>query len=219
MLRASELPIMSFRRRIDSITDGWHKYALTLSYLCAARANEICGKPLKSDRGTEALGPPKAAISFDKMEDGTELLLIPLHILKRTNRPLRPVALPLGGYDPWADYLVRCFGRLKDTDPILPFTRRELCGLIERYGFSEVSKTEGRKNPLRHIRTNHLFSYYHFQPNEVTIYCGWDMASSSRAFGGSGSLAEYAHFRYTEYVPKLLRKIPADEIATAPVTT
>lgn len=203
----SELPLIAFRQRITDINEDQHRYAIILSYLGAARANEVCGLSLPSDKHSVALGPTRANVSYQHMEDGSEALLLNLKIEKRKGHPIRTVALPLG-VEPWANYLGTRFDRFGATDLLLPFNRVWLSRILKRYGFVEPKNSSSRRNPLRHDRINHLMSDYRFTIPEVTIYAGWDLATASRAFGGSSTLSEYAHFRWTEYYGKLLRPLP-----------
>jgi hypothetical protein len=211
----SKMSLPEFRHHLEEIQDGWHRYVLTYIYMVAARANEACSLMSPSDAGpsegkssfkTLAIGPRKSDVEYDSYE-GTELLTIRFGTLKRKDHPERIIALPLKSYDPWTDYLSRCFDKLEPTDSLVPFTRQVINSLYRRYGLNEPKKENGasRKNPLRHVRINHLIRYYHFEPFEITLYAGWDMGGSSQAFGGSATVSEYESQMWHLYFPKLLK--------------
>jgi hypothetical protein len=232
------MPILSFRRKVEEISDSWARYCLMLAYLTAGRSNELAGVQLPSDiRPTgaggntssyddgdlfpkdpqgdsaryfsQAIGPKVSDVEYEKMEDGSEAMKITLRTEKRANHPLRIIALPMGPVEPWTQHLRNCFQRFGAADPLVPFNRRQLSRYYLRYGFTEKADTEARKNPLRHVRLNHLLDYYRLSPVEVSLYSGWSLSAASRSVGGAGTLADYAHLRWREYYPRLLKPLPS----------
>ena len=215
------MPILSFRRKVEEISDSWARYCLMLAYLTAGRSNELAGVQLPSDirpgeEGvnvpgffSEAIGPRVSDVEYEKMEDGSEAMKITIRTEKRANHPLRIIALPMGPVEPWTQHLRNCFQRFGAADPLVPFNRRQLSRYYLRYGFTEKADTEARKNPLRHVRITHLLDYYRLSPVEVSLYSGWSLSAASRSMGGAGTLAEYSHLRWREYYPRLLKPLPS----------
>jgi hypothetical protein len=204
------VPLGEFRRRVETIQSRPESYVVKYLYLMGARANEACSLSVKSDvanGNTAALGPRKKDVEWDVFE-GHEVLRITFHTLKRKNRDSRVVALPLGGFDPWTDELSKMFEKLGPDDGLIPFNRRQTTRILNRNGFVIPRKKASMKNPLRHVRINHLISYYGFTPFQVTAYIGWDPATALLAMGGASTLSEYQSIMWPDYFPKLLKPVP-----------
>lgn len=199
--------VPELRRRIDLVDEPLQRYCLIYLYLTASRANEAASVQQPSDKNTVAIGPRKKDITFDTYE-GRELFRISIGTLKRRGRPARIVALPLGGVEPWADYLARQFQKLDNEDSLVPYSRTWLNEVLRRWGFNLKSEKASMKNPLRHIRINHLLSFYGLSPVQVTVYAGWEMGSAIRGFGGSGTAAAYIAQNWQDYFPRLLKPLP-----------
>lgn len=202
---------------IDKINNVSDSYTCKLSYLTGARANEICALG-NAEKNTKPVGPTKQDVGYDSYE-GVEVLKILIRVLKRKEDkgiPLRTVALPLNDYEPWAKDLANWIEKLGVNDPLLPIRRQSLNGILRSYGLYEAALSLEENvnlgivdNPLRHLRIHDLFEYYKLDPLEVVAYTGHKISS---AFRVSDALAKYAHLRWTQYFPKLLKPLPREVI-------
>lgn len=194
--------------RIDKVTEPPKRYTLVYLYETASRANEACGLQRPADKNTAAMGPRRKDVTFDSL-DGHELLRISVSTLKRKGRPVRTVALPLGGVDPWVDYLAKQFGKLDPEDWLVPYTRAWAYQILRENDLLVKAQTEAMKNPLRHIRIGHLIRDYGFTPPEITAFAGWELGATMMGFGGSPTASQYFNARWQDYFPKLLKQIPS----------
>lgn len=209
--------ISEVRGRIEATVDPTARYGLKLAYLTACRANELCGVSQPSDTfalpdntvvvKSRAIGPTRKDVDYDTF-DGVRVMRITLGILKRREEVQKVVALPLsGGFEPWTSGLSEFFSTLAPYEHLLPYPRWRLVKWIKDAGLAQP----GKSNPLRHIRLNHLTTYYGFDGDDRTVYAGWTFASGSRT---KGPQDEYLNLDWREYFPKLLKPLPTSNPMT-----
>lgn len=148
---------------------------------------------------------------LDKYRSGelqVDPLMIKLWLGKIT---LKVIALPCSlRYEPWTTdiikYMLKNKGRLS-----FPITRARLWQIL-RKNLSDIlprKDVHNVKNPLRHFRISHLIEYYNMEPFELTTYAGWTAKSTFNQMGisASSNLDHYAHLRWKNYFPKLLKPL------------
>jgi hypothetical protein len=204
------------RFRIENIHNDFEKFVCAFCYLGALRANEACALG-SGENGTVPLGPVKEDVSYDSFE-GIEVLKILIRVLKRKRDktiPLRVVALPLEDlYEPWSKLIAKRVESLGVNDPIIPIYRQKLNLILSKNGLYEeafaLEENQGLNvidNPLRHLRIHDLFAYYKMDGKEVSTYTGHSLSSVEKV---SSALDRYAHLKWTQYFPKLLKPLPEE---------
>ncbi len=219
--------IKATRQLIDSVTDPKKRFALRLLYLTGARASELAGRPVNTDDIAYGIQAKDVKKGNYRMPDGTveDLVLINIRILKkripnevpiderRERYPKRIVALPLK-YEPWASNILAVANSVKDPSKFLiPNTRKEIWQWISEVGLQGWKDKNGYnlKNPLRHIRANHLISYYQFTPIQLVTYFGWGHQTLGNITGQATSpmLDWYLNLSWQGYIMQLMIPLPS----------
>ena len=148
---------------------------------------------------------------LDKYQSGelqVDPLMIKLWLGKIT---LKVIALPTSKqYEPWTSdiikYMLKNKGKLS-----FPITRQRLWQLMRKNisGILPRKDIHNVRNPLRHFRISHLIEYYNMEPFELTTYAGWTAKTTFNRMGmmASSNLDHYAHLRWRNYFPKLLKPL------------
>jgi len=165
---------------------------------------------LKEEEIVEAFTKFKKTDLLDKWQAG-EIQINPLLIKVLLGKiTLKVVALPTSPkYEPWTTDLLQWIskhGNLNFNMTRVWFwqiLRDNLSGILPKKGKHTM------KNPLRHFRISHLIEYYQMDPYEITSYTGWTIRSTFGQLGISASpnIDAYAHLRWRQYFPKLLKSI------------
>lgn len=123
---------------------------------------------------------------------------------------LKAVALPCSPkFEPWTSDLLKWIQKHHKIS--FDMTRVSFWRILRSNLSSILTKKDKRnlRNPLRHFRISHLIEYYQMDPYEITSYTGWTIRSTFGQLGISASenLDAYAHLRWRQYFPKLLKSI------------
>jgi hypothetical protein len=225
--------VLPFRDMVDSIPKTDARVVLKFAYETGGRVNEIATKGATeyldrevTDRktgqkhhevkeATRPMGPKASDVVFDTYE-GEEVMTVTMTVLKRrvesaTGGPVklaRIVGLPLG-FDPWVKELADYVSMLKPDEGIIPYNRRDISEMLLKSGMTAQAlfgAPPGYKmlNPLRHVRLNHLESFYGFGDEYTRRFFGW----TYMAPGGSSTQRSYEALNWQFYFPKLLKPLP-----------
>ena len=154
------------------------------------------------------------------------------HLEKGEGYPHRLVALPLDKrFDPWAEDLLAWFHDKGDhvafdlnrQDNWEFITRKQkifdgLYYIIKKYHYSTVTGevTEDKTclshprlfkgHGIRHVRTDQLIKYLHFDGFDLGALVGWSMGSSSKVSQAPAQASNYADIReaWPRYIHKLM---------------
>ena len=164
---------------------------------------------------TRAMGPTKDDVSYDTFYD-VKVLKIRMVVLKRKakNVFLRTVALPMSDvFEPWSLGVNAYIQALPENAPLVDLHNNTVNKILHKHGFYDIVKQMTRedliRNPLRHIRYNHLVDYYGFDPWQAPLFFGHKLET---AMSGSGGPADaYASLAWRRYFPALLKPLPKVE--------
>ena len=218
------------RERIEQVDREDVRTCLMCGYLFCARVSELISKISPSDlEHTTPRGPKGSDVRVESFELGPvreKAAVFTISTAKRDGIE-RLVALPLDEkYEPWTSIVYDYFQQRK-KQPCFPFTRQKIWqssrsafkGLkypIERYvlienrGEKKIRKVVDRHmkpfatHALRHMRTRELLERYGFEWDDLSIYGGWTLRSMLPQV--SASMQRYAHLRWQQYFPKLLKE-------------
>jgi len=165
---------------------------------------------LKEEEIVEAFTKFRKTDLIDKWRSGqikVDPLLIKV-LLDKIN--LKVVALPTSRkYEPWTMDLLKWISKHRKISFNMTrvwfwqILRDNLSGILPK------KDKHTMKNPLRHFRISHLIEYYSMDPYEITSYTGWTIRSTFGQLGiaASPNIDAYAHLRWRQYFPKLLKSI------------
>jgi hypothetical protein len=178
-------------------------------------ANPLVEATVMPEETEKALVAYKQTEILEKWKKG-QITVDPLWIkVLNEELHLRYVALPCSlNYEPWIKDLLQWYQKHPTEGLSIPITRRHFWWLYRKALGSILpsKKLLGKgsvKNPLRHIRINHLIEYYGFIPYEINSYTGWSLTGIFAQLGQavSGNLEIYAHLSWRTYLPKLCTPI------------